>query len=95
MVCGGNIDKEPFRPVPRLKVDQPVIAAVAMMHRVNCEVVVVYDERGERIVGVFTPRDLVSLLAYGLDPGQITLGQWLAVSEPAEAREGKGECWLG
>lgn len=87
MVCGGNIDKEPFRPVPRLKVDQPVIAAVAMMHR--------YDERGERIVGVFTPRDLVSLLAYGLDPGQITLGQWLAVSEPAEAREGKGECWLG
>ena len=97
MVCGTNIDppSERLRPLPHLKLSQPVFAAVAALHRDNLEVVLVYDERGECAVGVFTPRDLVAVVALGLDPRELTLGQWLAASEQGESRDRKGECWFG
>lgn len=81
------------RTPPRLSLRQSVLAAATALYRERADAVLVVDESTTQAVGVFTPRDLVAVVALGFDPGQLTLGEWLVVGEASDAQG--CESWIG
>ncbi len=79
----------------RVSTRQTVSAAANLLFRAGAEALLVLDENSLRVVGVFTPRDVVTVVALGLDPRQLTLDEFFRTAKERVGKEQTSECWLG
>ncbi len=83
-----------MRPVPRVPLEATVFQAVRKMYECGTEAVAVTDE-GERIVGIFTAHDLITIIGLGYEPKAVTVAEWLCSPQQCNNDTPRGEAWMG